>query len=257
MSTVHTDRAAEAYVERVQEILEEIRTTQKESIRRAALRMAESIAKRRWVYLFGSGHSVIPVLDVFPRYGSYVGFYPLLDPRLMWWNVLGPGGAPGLLWLERKEGYVSTFLSNFSFREEDTLLVYSHGGLNAAAIEAGLYARERGCAVIAITSMRNHEVSTATHSSGKKLADVADIVIDNCISPEDSLIDIGNPEKVAAGSTVSVILISMALVAETAGVLSERDVHMDTFVSPNVTGVAPDHNERVFERFRQRIRETL
>jgi len=77
MSTVHTDRAAEAYVERVQEILEEIRTTQKEAIRRAALRMAESIAKRRWVYLFGSGHSVIPVLDVFPRYGSYVGFYPL------------------------------------------------------------------------------------------------------------------------------------------------------------------------------------
>jgi uncharacterized phosphosugar-binding protein len=256
MSTVNADQATEAYIERVHELLENIRTTQRDTIRRAAMRMADSIAKKRWVYLFGSGHSVIPVLDVFPRYGSYVGFYPLLDPRLMWWNVLGPGGAPGLLWLERAEGYVTSFLSNFSFREEDTLLVYSHGGLNAAPIEAGLYARERGCAVIAITSVRNHDVSKATHSSGKKLADLADIVIDNCIAPEDSLIDIGVEEKVAAGSTVSVILISMALVAETAAVLSGRGVHLDTFVSPNVPGVAPDHNERVFERFRERIRET-
>jgi uncharacterized phosphosugar-binding protein len=65
------------------------------------------------IYLFGSGHSVIPVLDMFPRYGSFVGFYPIYDPRLMCFNIVGPGGARELLWLERQEGYARIILASF------------------------------------------------------------------------------------------------------------------------------------------------
>ena len=85
--------SAQIYLDRIQEIVARIRETQAEKIREAGARMAQAIAGQGRVYLFGSGHSVIPVLDIFPRYGSFVGFFPLYDPRLMWTNVIGPGGA--------------------------------------------------------------------------------------------------------------------------------------------------------------------
>lgn len=244
--------SAEKYFEAAVELVRRIKETQSESVRAAAAAMAGSIACGGWVYLFGSGHSVIPVQDVFPRYGSFVGFRPLLDPRLMWFNVVGPGGAPELLWLEREEGYIAHFLKNYSFSARDCLVVYSHGGLNAAPIEAALYARERGCKIIAVTSLENYRLSRATHSSGKKLADAADIVIDNAVCPEDALVDVGQREKLGAASTLAVVLISMALVAECGSVLRSQGCHLKTFVSPNVAGVPQDHNEQVFEEYRKR-----
>src|ERR1043165_10256311 len=101
-----------------------------EKIAQASEILASAIAQGRRVYLFGSGHSVIPVLDVFPRYGSFVGFFPLYDPRLMWFNVVGPGGARELLWLEREEGYAKNVLASYVLEPRDTIVVFSHGGLN-------------------------------------------------------------------------------------------------------------------------------
>ncbi|HRV07684.1 MAG TPA: SIS domain-containing protein [Acidobacteriota bacterium] len=246
--------SAETYFKQAETLIERIRESQFDRILQAAAWMADSIQAGGWVYLFGSGHSVLPVLDVFPRYGSFVGFRPLADPRLMWCNVVGPGGAPPLLWLERQEGYIANVLQDYSFSSRDCLVVYSHGGLNAAPVEAALYAREKGTRVIAVTSLANYRTRAATHSSGMKLADVADIAIDNCVPAEDALVDVGRPEKVGAGSTLAVIAISMALVAETAAQLVRRGVTLHTFVSPNVAGVSPDHNEQVYDAYRRRLR---
>jgi len=102
--------SAEAYLQQVKALVARIESTQQSAIRQAALHMAGSIAAGRAVHLFGSGHSVIPVLDIVPRHGSFVGFHPIMDPRLMWCNVVGPGGARELLWLERTEGYVANVL---------------------------------------------------------------------------------------------------------------------------------------------------
>src|SRR5690349_19248898 len=173
--------SAQKYYEKITEILHRIHVTQSEQIKDAARRMAAAIATDGRVYLFGSGHSVIPVLDIFPRYGSFVGFRPLLDPRLMWFNTVGPGGARELLWLERTEGYAPVFLSSYPLAAGDVMLVYSHGGLNAAPVEVALESRRRGLAVVAVTSGDNAAQATASHSSGKKLADAADVVIDNCV----------------------------------------------------------------------------
>jgi uncharacterized phosphosugar-binding protein len=188
------------------------------------------------------------VLDVFPRYGSFAGFHPLMDARLMWTQVLGSGGVRELLKLERTEGYVATFLSNFKFEPFDTMVVYSHGGMNAAPIEVALYAKSQGMKVVAITSLDNARQSTATHSSGKKLADLGDAVIDNCCPPEDSLVEVAGV-PVAASSTFAVIAISMALVAETAEQLHQRGVSFRAFVSPNVTRVGPENNRQVFDDY--------
>lgn len=241
--------SAQKYYEKISGVLAEIRSSQLEQIGLAAEVMASAIAGGKRVYLFGSGHSVIPVLDVFPRYGSFVGFFPLYDPRLMWFNVIGPGGARELLWLERREGYAAVFLQSYPLEAGDCILVFSHGGLNAAPIEVALEAKKRGLTVVTVSSHANARVTEATHSSGKRLSDVADIPIDNCVPPEDALVDIGMKEKVAAGSTMSAVFIAMTLVAETGARLASKGVRPVTFVSPNVEGVEKDHNQKVFENF--------
>ena len=247
--------SAIAYHDAITKVLDDIRRTQVEKIQQSGEAIATSIASGGFAWLFGSGHSVIPVMDVFPRYGSFVGFVPLYDPRLMWSNVVGPGGARELLWIERKEGYAPVFLQSYALRKGDCFIVFSHGGLNAAPIEAAIYAKERGLTVITVSSLANAAVAKATHSSGKKLSDVADIAIDNCVAPEDSQVDIGRPEKVSAGSTMAVVYVAMTLVAETGARLVAKGHQPTTFVSPNVPGIAPDHNPRVFEAYALRLAE--
>lgn len=247
--------SAQKYYDQITGVLEKIRSTQMERIGKAAEAMAAAIAAGNRVYLFGSGHSVIPVQDVYPRYGSFVGFFPLYDPRLMWFNVVGPGGARELLWLERTEGYARVFLQSYALHAGDCMLVFSHGGLNAAPIEVALEAKAKGLTVISVSSHANATVTKATHSTGKKLSDLAAIAIDNCVPPEDALVDVGWKEKVAAGSTMAAVFVSMALVAETGARLAARGVHPPTFVSPNVAGVEKDHNLRVFDAFTQKLFE--
>ena len=242
------------YLSRISEIIVNIRATQRENIAKAADAFARSIADSGRVYLFGSGHSVIPVLDIFPRYGSFVGFYPIYDPRLMWFNVVGPGGARELLWLERHEGYAPIILKSYALEPRDSILIFSHGGLNAAPIDMAIECRKRGVTVVSVSSHQNLRLARATHSSGKKLADVSDIAIDNCVPPEDALVSAeGVPEKFAAGSTVAAVSIAMSLVAEVGLRLVKSGARPLTFVSPNV-GLPADHNEQVFQEYSQRAR---
>jgi uncharacterized phosphosugar-binding protein len=168
--------------------------------------------------------------------------------------VVGPGGARELLWLERREGYAAVVLQSYQLEARDSVLVFSHGGLNAAAIEIALGAKQKGMTVVSVSSLQNHRQSKATHSSGKKLADASDIAIDNCVPPEDALVAAsGIKERFAAGSTVAAVSIAMALVAETGLRLVKDGATPPTFVSPNV-GLPADHNQKVFceyERFIQ------
>jgi uncharacterized phosphosugar-binding protein len=245
--------SAENYYSQITDVLARIHTTQAEKLREAGDVMAEAIAAGKRVYLFGSGHSVIPVQDIYPRYGSFIGFFPLYDPRLMWFNVIGPGGARELLWLERREGYAEIFLKSYPLEAGDCMMVFSHGGTNAAGIEVALEARKKGLRVISVSSHANACVAARSHSSGKLLYEIADIAIDNCVPPEDALVDIGRREKVAAGSTMAAVFIAMALVAETGARLVARGFEPVTFVSPNVEGVDKDHNQKVFEQFQAKF----
>lgn len=241
------------YLGRITEVISKIRETQKNSISRAAEAFAKSIKSGGRVYMFGSGHSVIPVLDIFPRYGSFVGFYPIFDPRLMWFNVVGPGGARELLWLEQREGYAKVILSSYELKPIDSVLIFSHGGLNAAPIEMGIEAKKSGVTVVSVSSHANYKHAAAKHSTGKKLADASDIAIDNCVPPEDALIaGEGIPERFAAGSTVASVAIAMTLVSETGQLLLKAGVRPNTFVSPNV-GLSPDHNEQVFKEYMRNV----
>ena len=237
------------YLSRITEIIAKIQETQTDNIQNAAEAFAKSIQSGGRVYMFGSGHSVIPVMDIFPRYGSFVGFYPIYDPRLMWSNVVGPGGARELLWLEQREGYAKIVLSSYKLKLADSILVYSHGGLNAAPIEMAMEAKKSGATVVTVSSLANYKHAAAKHSSGKKLSDVADVAIDNCVPLEDALVaGDGIPEKFAAGSTVAGVSIAMTLVSEVGKRLLKAGIRPQTFVSPNV-GLSPDHNDQVYAEF--------
>ena len=155
--------SAQDYFTRIAEVLSRIQSTQKEKIQKAAAVLAHSISSGGRAYLFGSGHSVLPVLDIFPRYGSFVGFYPIYDPRLMWFNVVGPGGARELLWLERQEGYARVILASYVLEPRDSFVVFSHGGLNAVPIEIAMDAKQKGLTVVSVSSLENYRKARATH----------------------------------------------------------------------------------------------
>jgi uncharacterized phosphosugar-binding protein len=247
--------SVDKYRKQIGGVLDRIWSTQSANIRSAAQMMCDSVAHGGLVHLFGSGHSVLPVQDVFPRYGSYPVFHPLMDARLMWQNVLGSGGAKGLLWLERQEGYAKVLFENEPVRSGDVMLVFSHGGMNAAGIEVAMESRDRELKVVAVTSMDNQRKTRATHSSGKKLSDLADLVIDNCVPAQDALVDVdGWKAPVAAGSTVAFVTIAMSIVAEVASELAKRGIAPLTFVSPNVPGIPADNNKRVFAAYEEALR---
>src|SRR5690606_19070349 len=109
----------------------------------ASKAMSETLANGGLVHLYGSGHSVLPVQETYPRYGSYLGFNPLTDPRVMWHNILGAGGVRELLWLERTEKYAEKFLDHQPLNPGDTIVIFGHSGSNASGIDTALYAKER------------------------------------------------------------------------------------------------------------------
>lgn len=245
----------DGFLTRLMEILRELGETQRESFNTAAERMADTLEQDGLVHLFGSGHSVIPVMDTFPRYGSFVGFNPLTDPRLMWSNVLGPGGVRELLWLERAEGYVERFLSHEAISPGDTLVVFSHGGRNAAPVEAAIYGHDHGATVVGVTSTANL-ARPPQHSSGKHLAELSDVVIDTGVPVEDALVALeGWPAPVAGASTIVACACMGELISRTAERLLARGITLPTFISPTVPGASVESNDHVFAAHELRLQQ--
>jgi len=192
---------------------------------------------------------VIPVMDAFPRYGSYVGLHPVMDPRLMWFTAVGAGGAHELIWLERQEGYIENFLRWHQFNKGDIMVAFSHGGKNAAPVEAAMYMKEKGLKVIGVTCMAHQKVAKPSHSSGKLLSDVADIIIDTHTPIEDAIIGLQTTaQKVSATSTVAAVAITQLLVGEIAVRLEEKGHKLDIFKSPTAGG-SPETNAEVFKHY--------
>lgn len=234
------------YTRKLTAILATFMETQNDALNRVAEACAKARAEGRLLHLFGSGHSVIPTLEAFPRYGSFVGLHPLTDPRLMWHNVLAPGGVRELLWLERTEGYIDKFLNHEPLSEGDVLVVYSHSGKNAAGIEAAQYAKARGLVVVAVTALSSLD-SPGSHSSGQRLTDVADIIVDTCVPVEDAIIDVEGWDRPLGGSsTVVASIVSHEIITRTGSLLAAQGIKIPVFVSPTVAGATVESNNEVF-----------
>src|SRR5687768_788440 len=149
--------------------------TQRAAIEQAADWFAATILAGRMVHLFGSGHSRILVEEMWPRYGSFPGFNPIVELSLSFHNlVVGPNGQRQAMFLENVSGLAERILRNFDLRPEDSALVASSSGCNIVPIEIAEGFRKRGIKVVAIISRKHSEASKSQHSSGKKLQDFAD-----------------------------------------------------------------------------------
>lgn len=214
-----TAPASRTYLRGLRELLERIEVEQEEHLEAAAQIMAACIARGGIVHLFGSGHSMLPALEVFPRYGSFVGLHPIVDPRLFWFNVLGSFGVPEMLFLQNTEGYADVLLDGQHLTENDVLVVFSHGGTSAVVVDAARYAKKRNMTVIAVSSSFA-SVGAARHSSGARLGDLADLVVDTFAPRGEALVEIdGLQEPVGAVTTTLAMAAALAIVARTAELL--------------------------------------
>jgi uncharacterized phosphosugar-binding protein len=243
------------YISKLVQLAERAGETNATALDQAAAAIAETLANKGLTHLYGSGHSVLPCQEAFPRYGSYVGFNPLTDPRVMWHNVLGAGGVRELLWLERTENYAEKFLDHQPLNPGDSIVIFGHSGRNSSGIDTALYAKKRGMTVIAITAKSNLD-KPATHSSGKRLADAADIVIDTCAPIEDAIVPIdGWSRPVSGSSTVLAMILMHELIARTAQKLADRGVELPVFASPTIAGVTLHDTDMIYGIYRERMIE--
>src|SRR5215218_8438089 len=183
------------YLIQAKAILHRIEATQIDNIERAAEICAQTIAGDGLVHLFGTGHSRVFVEEMFPRHGSFPGFHPIVELSLTFHNlVVGSNGQRQAMFLEHVEGFGQVILRNFVFSAPDCFLLFSNSGINEVVIDVALEARRLNMPVIAVVSVEHCTASPANHSSGKKLTDIADILIDNCTPAGDALVRVPNLE---------------------------------------------------------------
>jgi uncharacterized phosphosugar-binding protein len=201
------------YLTQAKSILERIEASQLDAIERASEICTQTIAGEGLVHLFGTGHSRIFVEEMFPRHGSFPGFHPIVELSLTYHNlVVGSNGQRQAMFLEHVEGFGQVILRNFVFDHPDCFVLFSNSGINEVVIDVALEAKRMDLPVIGIVSVEHCSASAALHSSGKKLIDIADVVIDNCTPAGDALVRVpGLEDPVGPGSTIGAAAVTNAL----------------------------------------------
>ena len=162
-------------------VMNKIEETQMEKIKEVATIMADTIEAGRWVHTFGCGHANLPIEEMYPRIGGFVGFHPLCElPLTFFTHIVGEMGINQFLFLERAEGYGKTIMESWDFDEKDVLWLFSHTGINAVNIDIALEAKKRGMKVIVYGSAGETGDKVPRHSCGKNLFQIADYVVDSC-----------------------------------------------------------------------------
>lgn len=220
---------------------------QEEGIRQAADWFAASILAGRMVHLFGSGHSRILVEEMWPRYGSFPGFNPIVELSLSFHNlVVGPNGQRQAMFLENVSGLAARVLRNFELSPDDSALVASSSGCTRVPIEMAEGFRERGLRVVAIISRRHSEATPSNDPRGVKLQDFADVVLDTGAPVGDAMVEVpGLPTPVAPGSTIGGCLLINAIKAEVAARLTAAGQPPRVLTASALVG--PERSAELFE----------
>lgn len=210
------------YLQKSQQILHAVER-QEPTIRQAAQWFTETILAGRMVHVFGSGHSRIMVEEMWPRYGSFPGFNPIVELSLTFHNpVVGANGQRQAMFLENVPGLAGRILRNFDLKSVDTALVVSSSGCNVVPIEMAEGFQQKGIKVVALVSQAHLDASTSKRPDGKKLTDFADLVLDTGAPIGDSMVYVpGLDTPVAPGSTVGGVLLINSIKAEVAKLLTE------------------------------------
>ncbi len=218
--------AAERYYREVLARLPALFDGQRSALDRAAALCTEAIAADGLVHLFGCGHSRMLCEEMTPRQGCFVGWHTIVELGLTFHNlIVGPNGLRQSLHLEKTPGYAEQILRNFAFGPKDVLIVISTSGIREVIVEMAEAAKRRGLAVIGVLSREHCERAKPAHPSGKKLIDLADVVLDNGAPQGDCVLELqGSAQKTGPFSTVGGGLVMNMLRCEVAQRLLDRGI---------------------------------
>ena len=245
------------YLDAIRSAIDAVERTQLDAIRAAASRFARSILAARLVHVFGTGHSRMAVEEMFPRYGSFPGFHPIVELSMTFHNpVVGANGQRQAMFLENVQGFGPVLWRNFAISSEDCLLAISTSGCNAVTVDVAIEARRLGMFVVALTSLPHSGVSTSKHEGGKKLHEVADLVLDQQAPPGDSAVWVdGLPTPVAPVSSISGCAVINLVKAEVARLLTEAGSPPSVLTAACHVGAdrARELFEATYDDYRRRI----
>lgn len=238
------------YIEKLQLVLERIKNEQAKNICDAGMLVADSLLAGGIIHTFGTGHSHLIADEAFFRAGGIAAVNPILDERLIFLK-----GALESTRTEQESGFAHQLLSQEDVKSIDCGIVISNSGRNAAPIEMALEMKSLGLKVIAITNLEQSSSSTPRHSSGKRLFEVADVVIDNCVPPGDALLELpGLESRIGPSSTVAGAAIINSIIIEAVTELLKRGEPVPVLPSANTEGVSEQKLSDLLRRYQSRIR---
>ncbi|MBS3949191.1 MAG: SIS domain-containing protein [Peptococcaceae bacterium] len=241
---------AQHYFKTAISILEEIIQDEQSNLDRAADLITQSLTEGGVLHIFGAGHSHLFAEELAFRAGGLVAINPILEYG---YTLMG-GSASRSTQLERLEGYSKIVLENYHLRPKEVIIITSQSGINPGPIEAALSAKEKGLFVVALTSMHQSSKLSSRHSSGKKLFEIADVVLDNHVPSGDAVIELQTDfPKVAAVSTVTGAAILQSLVAEVAHRLLRDGIQPPIWISSNVPA-GDEHNNKLASQYPSRLK---
>lgn len=230
---------------------------QEAAIAAAAELCAHSIAGGKLVFTFGTGHGSFAALEMFPRTGTVVGFRPIVESTMISFHrVLGDMGARQYRFIHAQEGYGKAILASHQTDPGDTMLIFSHSGINAVTLDIAVGAKAIGMKLIGVTSVPHSSSVPSRHSCGKRLFELADVTIDTGVPRGDAGVQIpGLADRVGATSTSVAIAIGQAINAATVEKLVARGVEPFIMVSPNTTekAAADRQNDRNYAELWRRL----
>ncbi len=245
------------YLSAVRSAIDAIEATQLPAIRATAALFTATILKGRLVHVFGTGHSRMAVEEMFPRYGSFPGFHPIVELSMTYHNpVVGANGQRQAMFLENVQGFGPVLWRNFATSPDDTLLAISTSGCNAVTIDVALEAKRLGMTVVVLTSLAHAGASTSRHESGQKLHEVADVVLDQRAPAGDSAVWVpGLETPVAPLSSVTGCTMINLLKAEVARRLTEAGSPPKVLTAACHLGAdrARELFEETYDEYRRRV----
>jgi uncharacterized phosphosugar-binding protein len=248
--TVPIDQTAAADVLRT--IFDRVVQTQRDAISSAAKLVVEAFGAGGIIQVFGTGHSRAFVMEIAGRAGGLIPANPLSIKDLVMYGGAPPGEILDPL-LERDPAFAARILDLADIDPADVFVIASNSGGNGSVVEFARLVRERGHRIVAVTSLDHSSRITSRHPSGKRLFELADVVIDNCGVLGDAALPLPTGGAITATSSFTTMLIAQLLVAEVCGLLLRDDQEVPVFISANMPG-GDQHNETVLARYRTRVR---
>lgn len=228
LKTVSIERRFGSWIDAGIDLLRHLQESQEDGIAQAAEWSTEAILGDGLVHLFGSGHSRIPVEEMFPRYGSFPGFNPIVELSTTFHTqIVGANGQRQAMFIERVPGLAEVILRNFSLRPPDVLIVFSVGGSTALPVEMAEIARGSGVKTVAVTSL----------SAGGELGRTCDVAIDLGVPVGDAMIDVDGWEApVGPGSSLAAVAVANEIKVRVAQQLAEAGLALPVLSAASVVG---------------------